>query len=321
MGGILAVLFWPLHEWLEKRKIPSVTGSALLTFGITVVLIMPSSILIFLTARTGFEQLQHWKAPPLEGSGILDSLIRLPGVHDAINWVTRRLPLDLTSFQATIHDLSASMGIWLAEFLGGALSHLPRVAMALGLIVVSVYFFLIDGKRWAHLIRTNTLFTAEQTDRLVKMIAEMCRSVILAAIISGSAQALVEFVACLITGVPNAAFIGLLVFVGSFIPIIGSSPITLFVATQQLLEGNQVVAIVLFIMVLVILGIDNTVRPLFLRGSAGLHPLLAFVAALGGLQTMGFFGVFIGPILAALFVFTFRILTHGEGSANSAASS
>jgi predicted PurR-regulated permease PerM len=39
-----------------------------------------------------------------------------------------------------------------------------------------------------------------------------------------------------------------------------------------------------------------------LRGTVHLHPLVAFIAAFGGIQTLGFLGVFLGPILAAVFV-------------------
>jgi predicted PurR-regulated permease PerM len=81
---------------------------------------------------------------------------------------------------------------------------------------------------------------------------------------------------------------------------------------EQLMEGNQIGGIALLVMVVVLMGLDNTVRPWFLRGAANLHPLLAFVAALGGLQTIGFLGVFLGPIVASLFVFTIRLLTHRQ---------
>jgi predicted PurR-regulated permease PerM len=82
---------------------------------------------------------------------------------------------------------------------------------------------------------------------------------------------------------------------------------------EQFFEpGRQTQGVILLICALVIMGIDNMVRPLFLRGSANLHPLLAFVAALGGLQMLGFLGIFLGPILAALFVATIQVVSEGN---------
>jgi predicted PurR-regulated permease PerM len=134
----------------------------------------------------------------------------------------------------------------------------------------------------------------------------------LASVISGGSQAFIEVIGCILAGVPNVALIGSLVFIGSFIPVVGALPITLVVALQQFFDGQQMVGGVLLVVALVVAGIDNMVRPLFLKGATNLHPLLAFVAAFGGLQTLGFLGVFLGPIVASLFVVTVQIVTHPE---------
>jgi predicted PurR-regulated permease PerM len=46
---------------------------------------------------------------------------------------------------------------------------------------------------------------------------------------------------------------------------------------------------------------DNIVRPYVLKGGAELHPLIGFVAAFGALDAIGFYGLFIGPVVAGLF--------------------
>jgi hypothetical protein len=45
--------------------------------------------------------------------------------------------------------------------------------------------------------------------------------------------------------------------------------------------------------------LDNVIRTYVLQSNARLHPLLAFVSVLGGLQVMGLWGVFIGPMVAS----------------------
>jgi hypothetical protein len=44
---------------------------------------------------------------------------------------------------------------------------------------------------------------------------------------------------------------------------------------------------------------DNVIRTWVLQSDAQLHPLLAFVSVLGGLQIMGLWGVFVGPVVAS----------------------
>jgi predicted PurR-regulated permease PerM len=78
------------------------------------------------------------------------------------------------------------------------------------------------------------------------------------------------------------------------------------------LMGHTAVGVVLLITAIVVSIVDNVVRPAFLKGTANLHPLLAFVAAFGGLQMIGFSGIFLGPIVAAVFVITVHILTSDD---------
>ena len=125
-------------------------------------------------------------------------------------------------------------------------------------------------------------------------------------------QALIEIVTCIVTGRSNVALIGLLVFVASFVPVVGSAPITLGMAGQQFLEGNSGLGIVFLVVALFIMGVDNYIRPMFLKGTTQLHPMIAFVSAFGGLQTLGFTGVFLGPIIASLFIVIVQILSENE---------
>jgi predicted PurR-regulated permease PerM len=37
-----------------------------------------------------------------------------------------------------------------------------------------------------------------------------------------------------------------------------------------------------------------------MKGGGELHPLVGFMAAIGGLQLFGFYGIFVGPLLAGL---------------------
>lgn len=312
MGGVLSVLFMPLLLKIEKRKLPTSLAAAIMTFGITIVLIFPISILTFSAAKSGLAQLQGWKKPVGTGSGLRDSFIHSVPVHHLLTSVTNLVPVEISDLTETVEGLIDGVGSRMADLLGGLLGQLPGMLMGLLVTMVSIYFFMVDGRRLAALIRKNTIFTTKETDRLLKTLSDTCRSVILAAVVSGAAQAFLEIIGCVISGTPNFLFIGLFVFLGSFIPLVGTSPVLVIVALQQFFQGRKAAAIILLVTALLVISIDNLIRPLFLKGSAHLHPLVAFIAAFGGLQTMGFLGVFLGPIVAALFVTTLDVfmLSH-----------
>lgn len=313
MGGVIAVLFFPLLEKLNRKNIPPFWGASALTLGITSVFLLPSSFFIFFFVKAVFTELQALKPnSPLAQAGVIQRLVDISWVKSTLLWVTGRFPISMEDLQGSVQDVANAVGLKLTEILGGTLSHLPGTMMHMVLIVVSMFFFLVDGPRLIRFIRTYSIFTPNQTQRLLGEVEQMCRSVILASIISGVVQSLLEIVTCVLTGTPNLLVIGVLVFIGSFIPVAGSLPVTMGVAIQQFFEGRHMVAAILFIMAFVIAGLDNMIRPALMKGGENLHPMVAFVAAFGGLQTIGFLGIFLGPILASLFVVTVQILVQRE---------
>ena len=56
--------------------------------------------------------------------------------------------------------------------------------------------------------------------------------------------------------------------------------------------------------------LDNVVRTYVLNSNTKLHPLLAFISVLGGLQTMGLWGMFVGPIVASCLHALVKIFNH-----------
>lgn len=312
MGGVFAVLFRPWLDRAEKRGMSRLVASSLITVGATILVILPMSFLIFFAAKNGFLQLQSWKLSPVPSKGLLDSLLDHPSAKKMILWMSDYSPVEVSDFGRVLHELAASIGTKLAEILGTIITQLPGMLLSMIMMVLSIYFCLIDGRRLLLFLRKNSFFAPKPTEQLIQTIGDICRSVVLAALVSGGLQSLVQVFACVITGTPNVALIGLSVFIASFIPIVGSLPVTLFVAFQQYLVGHTGQGVILLVTGVLIFGLDNAVRSVFLRGSTNLHPFLAFVAAIGGLQTLGFVGVFIGPICASLFLMTVQILVEKD---------
>ena len=57
--------------------------------------------------------------------------------------------------------------------------------------------------------------------------------------------------------------------------------------------------------------IDNIIKPLVLHGQSNLHPLLALLSILGGVQALGPIGILVGPMSVVFVQVLVRIL-HRE---------
>jgi hypothetical protein len=65
-------------------------------------------------------------------------------------------------------------------------------------------------------------------------------------------------------------------------------------------QGDWVRAGFLAVYGSVVVGLlDNVIRSYVLHSNVKLHPLLAFVSVMGGIQLMGLWGVFVGPVVAS----------------------
>jgi hypothetical protein len=82
-------------------------------------------------------------------------------------------------------------------------------------------------------------------------------------------------------------------------------------ALWLLWNGYWIQATLLALYGVVIVGVlDNVVRTYMLNTDTKLHPLLALISVLGGLQAMGLWGMFIGPIVASCLHALVQIFNH-----------
>lgn len=96
-----------------------------------------------------------------------------------------------------------------------------------------------------------------------------------------------------------------------FIPIVGPSVLVLALAGYHLVVGQQVAAVVVFVVAGVLIAWlpDVLIRPRLARQTTGLSGTLYFVGFVGGILTLGVVGVVAGPLAIALLAEAASLLT------------
>jgi predicted PurR-regulated permease PerM len=106
--------------------------------------------------------------------------------------------------------------------------------------------------------------------------------------------AIVPFAGAAAVWVPTALWIYL------FQPVYENGQAVVDAATGQPLRGDTFTAVALAVYgVCIVSAIDNVIKPLVLHGQSNLHPLVALISILGGVQTLGPIGILVGPMLVA----------------------
>jgi len=296
---LLAGLFSPAVSWLAGKKVPRGLAAAIVLVGGTV---LAGGVVTFVVISVTVGM-----------PGLIDQVTA--SLTDLHTWL-RAGPLHLSQGQLDemLGNLTAMLGRNKSAIASGALTTAVTVGELLAealLVLFCLIFFLAQGRViWAFVLRAVPAGVRDRVD-----VAGRSGFTTLAHYIRGTAA--VAFVdaagiglGLVIIGVPLAAPLSALVFLGAFVPVIGSV-IAGAIAVLVALVANGVWAAVIVLAVVVgVMQLESHVlQPLLLGRAVRLHPLAVVLALAIGLVAAGIVGALLAVPLLAVFSSGVRSLT------------
>ncbi len=190
----------------------------------------------------------------------------------------------------------------LMSLTGATGGFLIRSAIGFAVMILAAFFFFYDGPAMLQAaMRLNPLEDAYERELLAEF-DRISRAVVLATLLSAIAQGLVAGVGYYVVGLDYWLLLTMLTVLFAMVPFVGPAiiwvPVALYVG---LYEGRMTGAVGLAAWGTLAVGsIDNVVKIYALQGQSRLHPLLALLSVLGGIQALGPIGIVIGPMAVAL---------------------
>ncbi|MEN0111409.1 MAG: AI-2E family transporter [Planctomycetota bacterium] len=306
LATVLAVVFQPLHAWaLRVCGDRPYYAATVTTTIISLLVLAPTAYFAWkafdetftvveylsenrdsLRDRIGVEvgRLEAWAVGRgLVKEGAFDNRDALTG--DAIDYIKN-------------HALSwGAVGVSAATYVVGFL-------FGLGVMIFALYYFLADGSAmldaFIHLSPMDDEYERELLDRF----SAVSRAVVVATILTAIVQGVLGGVGYFFVMEKGSPVFLLTVLTAALaiVPFIGATavwaPVAVWVFFMQ--EGGFWPGIGLAIWgFCVVSTIDNFLKPFILHGQSNLHPLLALLSVLGGLQLLGPIGILVGPLLVA----------------------
>ncbi|MFO0756556.1 MAG: AI-2E family transporter [Byssovorax sp.] len=231
----------------------------------------------------------------------------------SIDWARRRASeygLDVSETEITDRLRSAltSSFAFLGARLGALISSTPTLLFDVGILLFAWVSFAVQGKSARDRVLPHLLPWDEEREILRKTTGEVLRSVLVANVVVSAAQAGIASVALVVVQAPRALVWGTLSFFLSFVPVVGTMPITLGTAVYCYSQGRVGSAVFMVAIAGVIGLVDNILRPVFMKSSANLSFLWTFVAFVGGVALLGLPGVLVGPLAFSLFTAYLRAM-------------
>jgi len=321
MGAIFAVLFYPWMKRIDRGRFPNSLAAGLFTTGVTLLIFVPVIAIMIGSVNTGLNELKRIKrmnpasTEAASSEVVLDKMFASSGFESFLERTSRVLPIDPVQASEHIKDIIINLTGRLGGVLSAFIGSIPNMLIEFVVFLFALYYFLADGMLFLQGIKKNSVFNSADTQSLFVTFSGLCRSVLVASVITGGIQALLAMITCFALGIHQSILVFPIVLVASFVPLIGSFPIMMGMSFYQFIAGNTVAAVVLLAAGFFIGTVDNFIRPQIIRGGSNLHPLLSFVSALGGLQIFGMSGLFLGPVICGLAVEAIKIIQRDASPA------
>ena len=289
---------WPLFRRLQKRlwgrRGPAVAVMALI---LLLIVVVP----VYLAVSTIIEQsdrlvalvgsLRTIQVPPPPGW-----LASLPfGPPIAKTW-TELSQMDPGALSARLQPYVGSLVRWFGSQAG---SFGTLVVHFLVMLIISIILFAKGDVAARGVLLYFHRLAGDKGRSVVVLAGEAIRAVALGVIVTALIQSAASGIGMAIAGIPRAGLLTAVVFllciaqVGPFLVLV-PGVIWLYAS------GSPGRGTFFLLWTLVVITMDNVIRPWLITRGANLPLLLIFAGVIGGLLGFGVIGLFVGPVILAV---------------------
>ncbi|NQX12239.1 AI-2E family transporter [Microbacteriaceae bacterium VKM Ac-2855] len=286
---LLSALLTPLRVFLQSRHWPKWLA-VLVTFLVLLVAVGGLVTLVVLQTRSGFTGLREQTLTATRG---FEAWLAAPPFNvtdvEISGWIDTGLST-LQTQAGTIASGAVRVGSVVAEIGTGTL-----------LTLFTLLFFVLDGRAiWNWIVR---LFPRNARAAIVEAGDAGWRTLSLfvrAQLAVAGINAIGIGIGAFALQLPLALPIAVVVFLGSFIPIVGAIATGAVAVVIALIYNGWVVALIMLAIVIVVHQLEGHVlQPLILGSAVEVHPLAVVLGVASGLEIAGIAGaLFAVPLIA-----------------------
>lgn len=281
---------------------------SLFTAVFALAVLVPLALILVEAARERADVLQWMAVARANGVATPRWVQQLPFGADAISrWWQANLATP-GGASAELNQLNAS-AVHHGRLWGGEVIH-RAVVFALALVS---YFFLLKEQTTivAELRIAGDRMLGPTGERVARQVVLSVRGTINGLVFVGLGEGALMTPVYWIAGAPHPILLGAVTAVAAMIPF-GAILVFAFAALLILGQGLALAAVAVLVIGLLVVGVaDHFIRPALIGGATRLPFLLVLFGILGGVETLGLLGLFVGPGVMAALVLLWREYVGG----------
>ena len=287
----LAVLFAPLHRWLEHRLKQKTLAATVCVVMIAVIVAVPATFAaerIIAEAARGAETIQTM----VESGQWRRAFDAHPRIAPIGHWIERQF--DLPGMVKPAISWLTTSG---ASLVRGSVLQLIGIVLTFYML----FYFLRDRRAALDAVRSLSPLSEADMDRLFANVSDTVHATLYGTLAVAIVQGMLGGLMFWWLGLPAPLLWGLVMGLLAVVPVLGAFVIWIPATILLVLEGSGGKALLLVLWgSIVVGGIDNLLYPILVGKRLKMHTLLAFISIVGGLIVFGPSGLILGPVIVTV---------------------
>lgn len=293
-GVAFAIVAWPLHLVVKRRISRPNLAAGLTTLVVLALIVVPGLFVVYELASEAGSAADSVKEQSVETT-LRNRIAEMPGLGKAARWMDR-MNVDVV---ASLRKLVQSYTQDASSLLQGSLLGIIQFVAALFIL----FHFLKDGPLLRQRIRGLLPMTNAECDRVFAGAADSVHANVYATIVTSLIDAVAFGLLFWMLGLPYPILWGVVLFVLSVLPVLGTFVIWMPATAYLALSGRWPAALVVAgTGITTAIFIDTLLFVRLAGNRMRLHQVPALLAFLGGLAVFGASGMILGPAILAVTV-------------------
>ncbi len=317
LGAVLVTITFPVFRRIRARMNGGSNRAAtVMLFLITFTILLPAFLIIVLLVQEANVVVKHLR------SGDMERTLHRIDIDNRMPWLKRIAPnFDPAAINPAhvIIPVVQKAPAWIAEHGASVIGGIAGLVIALGLVLLSAYFFYVEGETIIEEAKTLSPLPARYNRQFAENFKGVIDATFRGQVITSLTQGLFIGIGLAIAGIPGAILWGAVATVLSLLPVVGSAvvwvPAALYLyVAASIGDRSYFGAIFLTVWGVVIVPIiEHVVRPWAMKGKMHLPAVPLLVSVLGGMEAFGFVGLVVGPLVFSLLMSIIDIYKHSFG--------
>lgn len=308
---ILAIIFAPLHRRLQALCGRRRNLAALASLGICIVLaVLPMIIILSSLVQQGALVYDQIRAGKLD-FGLYAEQVKRALPESVLDMLDRYGAGDFATVRERLSQAALAVSQFIANRAVNIGQNTVQFVISFFIMLYLLFFLFRDGAALARTVRRAVPLEEGRKQQLFSKFTTVVRATVKGNVIVAVTQGTLGGMIFWFFGIQAALLWGVLMAFLSLLPAVGAGLVWTPVAVYFLVTGAVWQGVVLILYGIFVIGlVDNVLRPILVGKDTKMPDYVVLISTIGGMALFGLNGFVIGPLVAALFMAAWALLTN-----------